>query len=134
MEEILVVILQVFFEFMIELLIYAGLDFTAWSIGKAEEPGSVGCGAMVVFLLLGAGFAALANALHPRPILAYEWLRIANLLLGPPLAGAVSWLCADWRRRAGAKIEPSLHFFFALCFVLGFDLIRFIYAQRDAIR
>lgn len=131
MEEILVIILQITFELALELLVYAGLDFTAWSFTREEEHGSAGCGAMFVFFLIGAGLGALLNQFHPQPILAYGWLRIINLVAAPLLAGGIAWLFADWRRRRGAKILPSLHFFFAFWFVLGFDLVRFIYAKRD---
>jgi hypothetical protein len=73
----------------------------------------------------------LANLIHPGAFLAYQWLRIANLIAGPLLAGGVSWLVADWRRRRGAHLVPSLHFWLAFWFVLGFDVVRFIYARHD---
>ena len=54
-----------------------------------------------------------------------------NLIAGAPLAGGASWLFAEWRRRTfGAQLAPSLHFWHAFWFVLGFDLVRFIYTHH----
>jgi hypothetical protein len=130
MEEILFVILQLLFEFVLQLLLYSGFDLAAWAFGKEDKGGSVGCAVMFVFLLLGSGLGGLANWIHPGAFLPYEWMRIANLLAGPPLAGGASWLFAEVRKHYGAKLLPSLHFWFAFCFVLGFDLVRFVYLQR----
>ena len=128
MEEVLIVILQLFFELLFQLLVYGGFDLLAWWIDKHEK--GLGCLAMLIFALIGAGFGGIVNLIHPGTYLAYEWLRIANVIVGPLLAGWVSWLFAEWRRRRGAKLVPSLHFWFAFCFVLGFDLVRFAYAQH----
>ena len=133
MEEILILLLQLFFELGLELLIWTGLDLAAWSITRQEKHGTVGCSAMFVFFLIGAGLGALMNWLYPRPLLDYEWLRIANLILAPVLVGGAAWLFAEWRRRRGAKLLPSLHFWFAFCFVLGFDAVRFAYSRREAL-
>lgn len=131
MEEILIIVLQLFFEFGLELLFWAGLDLTAWSIAREEKSGGVGCTLMFLVFLIGAGLAAFMNWLYPRPLLPYDWLRIINLIAGPLLAGGAAWWFADWRRRRGAKILPSLHFWSAFWFVLGYDLVRFAYAKRD---
>jgi hypothetical protein len=132
MEEILIVILQLLFEFLLQLLMYGGLDLAAWTIGnKEDKTGAAGCLVMTIFFLIGAGVGGLANLIHPGAFLPYQWLRIANLLAGPVLAGGVSWLFADWRRRRGAHLVPWLHFWMAFWFVLGFDVVRFIYAHHD---
>ena len=131
MEEILVLVLQLFFEVVLQLLVYGGFDIAILATEGTEKPGRVGCLMMLVFGLIGAGIAGLANLVHPGAFLPEPWMRVANLIVGPPLAGGVSWLFADWRRRRfEAKLVPSLHFWFAFWFVLGFDLVRFIYAQH----
>ena len=133
MEELLIVILQIVFELVLQIILYAGLDLTAWWFTREDKSDSAGCGRMFIFFSIGAGLGALMNWVHPRPVLDYDWMRIGNLIVGPFLAGGLAWLFADWRRRCGAKMVPRLHFFFALTFVLGFDLLRFIYSNRDAI-
>ena len=123
MEEILVAVLQVILEFGLELLIYGGLDVAAERAAPAERRG---CLLLTLFALIGAGLGAVANAVHPRPVLPFPWLRITNLVVGPFLAGVLSLLAARWRRRP----EPALHFGLACVFVLGFNLVRFAFARR----
>src|SRR5439155_20238091 len=83
MEELLVLILQLLFEFVLQLLFYGGLDLAAWSVsGKEDKSGGVGFVVMFVFFLLGAGLGVLANFVHPGAFLPYAWMRIANLLAG----------------------------------------------------
>ena len=130
MEEALIIILQVVFELAVQLLLYGGLDLTSLWFGRDEKPGGVGCLMMFVFALIGATFGGLANLIHPGTLLPYAWLRIANLVLGPLLAGRASWWLTDWRRRHGARLVPNMHFWFAFWFVLVFDLVRFIYGQH----
>ena len=92
MEEILIVLLQILFELVLQILLYGGLDFTAWSFGREDKSDSTGCGAMFIFFAIGAGLGALMNWLYPRPVLAYDWLRIGNLIVAPLLAGGLAWL------------------------------------------
>jgi uncharacterized membrane protein YccC len=130
MEEALVLILQLLFELIVQLLLYGGIDFITMWVEKNDKPGGLGCLLMFLFAVIGVGFAALANLFHPVVFLPYDWLRIANLIVGPLLAGGVSWLFTDWRRRRGARLVPRLHFWFAFCFVFGFDVVRFIYGRH----
>lgn len=131
MEEVLIILLQILFEVGLEMLCWVSADFTAWSIERNKKPGSFGCGTMFVMFLIGAACGGIMNWIYERPLLPYDWLRIVNLVVGPLLAGGAGWLIAEWRRRRGTTISPSLHFWIGFCFVLGFDLIRFIYARRD---
>lgn len=120
MEEILVAVLQVLLEFGLELLLYGGLDLAAERADR-ERPGCVFVG---LFALFGAGLGAIANAVHPRPVLPFPWLRLTNLVVAPFAAGGLSWLVARWRRRG-----PALAFGTAFVFVLGFNLVRFAFAR-----
>jgi hypothetical protein len=86
---------------------------------------------MVVLFAIGAVCGGLTNWIYQRPLLPYDWLRIINLVVGPLVAGGVGWLIAEWRRRRGTAISPSLHFWIGFWFVLGFDLVRFVYAKRE---
>lgn len=131
MEEILILVLQMLFEVVLQFLAYGGLDIMAWTFtGKEDRSGGVGCTMMFVFGAIGAAIAGLVTWWHPEAFLSYPWQRMTNLIVGPLLAGGASWLFADARRRHGAKSLPMLHFWFAFCFVLGYDVVRFIFAHH----
>jgi hypothetical protein len=127
MEELLIVVLQAFLELLVELLLYGGLDIIATLSGSEDKNR---WGLMFLFFMLGAVLGALANLVHPRVLLPYEWLRIGNLLLGPLVVGAIAWYWTERRRRRGRKVVPGYHFLFALLFTLAFDVVRFAYGQR----
>jgi hypothetical protein len=131
MEEILVIVLQVTLELAVELLAYGGADFfAALSFGRAERKESSGCGVVLLFGFLGAGMGGIANLIWPRQLLPEAWMRIANMIVGPLIAGAASYVVADLRQRHGATIRPGLHFTMAFLFVISFDVVRFIYAHH----
>ena len=44
MKEVLVIVLQLLFEVVLQLPVYAGMDLAAWSMTCDEKPGAVGCG------------------------------------------------------------------------------------------
>jgi hypothetical protein len=120
-EEVIAAVLQVFLEFFLEFLVYVGLDIVAW---RDNDDRTGGCVFLGLFALAGIGLGALVNWMHPTPMLPYPWLRLANLIVGPFLAGGVSVVIARWRNRT-----PLVHFWMAFCFVLGYDLVRFAYAH-----
>ena len=126
MEEILVAVVQVVLEFVFEVLVYGGLDAAAQ---RVERRSKVGCLLLVAFGLVGAGLGAVASWVHPAPVLPWPWLRVANLVGGPFLAGGLSWLVARWRQGRGGRLDPALHFGMAFVFVLGFNLARFALAR-----
>ena len=136
MEEILIVVLQILLEFVLQLVFYAGLDFSAWSINRDDKSSRATrrLRTAVIRLFLprqGRCSSWIAPTLvDPRVVLPHQWLRIANPIVAPLGAAGISWLFADWRRRRGAAVTPSVHFFRAFWFVLGFDVVRFIYAER----
>jgi hypothetical protein len=120
-EEVVAAILQVFLEGFLEMVVYIGLDIVSL---KDENGRTYGCVLLGFFVLAGVGLGALVNWMHPNPVLPLPWLRVANLIVGPFLAGGLSVLVARWRRR-----DPMLHFWMAFCFVLRYDLVRFAYAR-----
>lgn len=120
-EEIVGAVLQVFIELFLELLVYVGLDV----ISVRDERGNTyGCVLFGLFALAGIGLGAVVNWLHPQPVLPFPWLRLTNLIVGPLLAGGVSAVIARWRGR-----DPLFHFWMAVCFVLGYDAVRFAFAH-----
>ena len=120
-EEIAAALIQVFFEFFLEVLIYIGLDFASMRDAKGKPHG---CALSTLMALSGMLMGVVVNWLHPHPVLPFPGLRIANLFVGPVLAGALSAYIARWRGR-----DPWVHFWLALCFVLGYNLVRFAFAK-----
>ena len=129
MEELLVIILQVFFEFLLEMLLYFGLDFAADR--AIERDGcSYGCVSYIVFAILGGLCGAGMNLMHPELFTPWPGARLAGLFIWPPFAGVIAYGMAYlWRYRAkSANHWP--HFWNAFLFVLAFNLIRFTFGAR----
>ncbi|MBY0231704.1 MAG: hypothetical protein K2W96_20655 [Gemmataceae bacterium] len=126
MEELLSVLGSGLIEFLLEMLVYFGFDLR-WR----NKDGSLGCGYLLVFFVLGAVTGALFNLAVPRLLLPYPALRVLALLLGPPAAGAASYGLACLRKSHGARVQPAEHFWTALVFALAFDLVRFAYGRVD---
>lgn len=67
----------------------------------------------------------------PGTILHHGWLRVANLVVAPLLAGWLATVIAHWlidKRHKDAS--PKIQFWRAWWFTLGFSLLRFAYTQR----
>lgn len=127
MEEVLVFILQVVFEVLIEWILYSGLDF-----GFSQLFGSKSRRGLLAVLSFGAGgaFGALANVIAPAALLPLPWLRIVNLIVGPPLVG---WMAARWAKFLnchGHAFDPRDQFWMGFWFALAFDVTRFAWAVR----
>jgi hypothetical protein len=129
MEEFLIILLQALAEFLIELMMYGGLDFLSYKMWDSEEQ-ELGCGWSFIFLVIGGLLGMLVNFLHPRAVLPWAWLRILALVAAPLAAGYISEALAKQRQHRGTVFEPRLHFWFAFLFTLGFEIARFAWAAR----
>lgn len=127
MEELLVPLLQVILEIILEFLFYFGLDFATVRDDRGQLNGFT---TSVIFGLIGAGIAGLVTWIHPHVLLPFPWLHVANLVIGPFIAGLLSAGIASWRQKRGRERDPVLHFFLAFSFVLGYNLVRFAFAQH----
>ena len=126
MEELLIPLLQVFIEIFLEFLIYFGLDVAT----VRDDRGQLnGFSLSVIFAVIGGLLGGLATWIHPHTVLPFAWLRIANLIVGPLVAGLLSAWIASWRQRRGRQRDPVLHFFMAFSFVLGYNLVRLAFAR-----
>ena len=96
MEELLIPILQVLLELFLEFLFYFGLDFATVSDDRRQPNGFT---MSVIFGLIGAGIGGLATWIHPHSVLPFAWLRVANLIIGPFIAGLLSAGIATWQER-----------------------------------
>jgi hypothetical protein len=127
MEEALILVIQGIFELFLQMLAYSGLEWSVWGRDRDDD---LGCSYVFVFLILGMLFGGLMNWIHPRLITPWPAVRVAGIIVWPIVFGAMSWLIADYRRKRGTNIHPKTHFITAFCFVLGFDLIRFVFGTR----
>lgn len=126
MEEIFVVIVQVIVEVVFEALFSLPIDVFFWG-HQEDRPEKVRRTALFsVGCLMGwASIFAL-----PGTILHHGWLRVANLVVAPLLAGWLATVIAHWlidKRHKDAS--PKIQFWRAWWFTLGFSLLRFAYAQ-----
>lgn len=126
MEEVLAFIVQVVLEVGLQLLGSIGLDFASSTRDERDE---TGCGPLFGFAVLGGIIGGLSLIFAPHAVLPHAWMRIANLIVAPVLAGTLSALVAKhlWTHRGWV---PSHHFWRAFCFALGFGLVRFVYIHR----
>ena len=124
MEEVLVVILQLFFELLINVLGSGLLDVASRSTSaKSQE----GCGIFLLHAAIGGGLGFASTLIAPHLFLPYPWMRLLNLAVGPVIAGGVSYLIA---REVLKKPDGSGHFLHAFLFALMFGLARFAFAVR----
>ena len=121
MEELLVPILQLLVEFVLQMLVYGGLDVISFHDDRGENKGCVLVG---VFLVLGGLIGGIVTWIHPHPMLTYPWLRLTNLIVAPFFAGGLSYLIARWRKQ-----EPWIHVLMAFSFVLGYNVVRYAFAR-----
>jgi hypothetical protein len=122
-EEILVVGLQIFFEFGVQLLGAPGIDVSTSSSSKTDR----GCGWVVLHLFLGGLCGWISTLLFPKLILANAALRIANLIFAPLVAGGLSFVAAKMMKR---KTETWTPFWHGFAFALAFGLARFAFGHR----
>jgi hypothetical protein len=121
MEEILVPILQLLVEFFLQMLFWGGLDVLSFRDKRGENQGCVLFG---IFLGVGGLIGGIVTWIHPHPMLAYPWLRLTNLIVGPFVAGGLAWLIARWRKQ-----DPWIHVLMAFSFVLGYNVVRYAFAR-----
>ncbi len=67
--------------------------------------------------------------LVPELFIKMEWLRIANLLLGPLAAGCIRGFSGAWRAQNGNAVLRLESFAHGFCFAFGLALVRFVFAR-----
>jgi hypothetical protein len=122
-EEVLAVIFQVAFEIGFQVLISGGVDLAAAASRRTPS----GCGWAVTHAVVGGLCGWLSALMVPHLVLPYTWLRIANLVVGPLVAGGLTLLVDRWLRRGAGGATPFWHGF---GFALAFGLARFAFAAR----
>ena len=128
MEEVLIVVLQFLFEFILEVLGNIPFDWPSKNRRTPEPAGIV----LRCFLWFCGGcvLAGMSLLVVGHTMIAFDVLRIANLVLAPLSSALVSQAIARRRARSNPFIVPRNHFWQAFWFTLGMVLIRFAYASR----
>lgn len=127
MEEVLVIVFQVFFELIFNVLGSGLLDMASRSTSSSSRT-EEGCGVFFLHAAVGGGLGFVSTLLVPHLILPFAWMRIANLIVGPFIAGGGSALMASLIRPKGSDAwGPFVHGFL---FALMFGIARFAFAAR----
>jgi hypothetical protein len=127
-EEALVVIVQFIVEVLLQVLIYLPFDLPLRRDAKTDERS--GPGWLVLYVVAGGAVGGLSLLVAPHLLIHTVPLRLANLVVAPVVAGALSWWLADVRRSRGAVTQPLTRLWTAFWFVLAFSGVRLAYAAR----
>ena len=106
MEELLAIILQFLFEFVLEVISWLPFDFVP---EKRWQPASLASRCLTWFFF-GCGLAGLTVLFLKRTLIVWPVLSIANLLLAPLASAFLAEAIARRRRRRDAAIVPRNHF------------------------
>jgi hypothetical protein len=115
MEEIVVVFIQIFFEFGLQLFASPFVDFSFG--GRADK----GCVLVFIHMLLGGGLGWLSTLLFPKLLLPIAALRLANLFVSPLVAGGIAYFAAQ----RFTKQDPWTGFLHGSLFALMFGMARY---------
>lgn len=125
MEEILVVVFQIFFEVILQFFGSVPIDFSTRS-----DRFDRGCGWFVLHAAIGGLLGFVSTLLAPQLLLPHAALRIANLLVAPLLAGGIAYLFARWAKSRGNAYDPIAHFWHGVLFAFMFGAARFAFAHH----
>jgi hypothetical protein len=128
MEEILVIIIQVLFEFIFDVLLNIPFDWPSKN-RTTPEPDSIWPSCFLWFM--GASFLGWVSLLFfKHTLITSPALRVANLALAPLVSATLSKAIATRRAEKNLFIFPRNHYWQAFWFTLGFTMVRFAYATH----
>jgi hypothetical protein len=128
MEDLIIAILQGFFEFVLEIFSFTPFDLIP-SSGSWRQSESL-WGKCFAWFIIGCGLAAISMLFLKRTWISHPVLRIANLALAPITSAFISEAIARRRSKHNEFIIPRNHFWQAFWFTLGIVAVRFAYAIR----
>lgn len=130
MEELLILLLQVFAEVFFQIIGSGLLDLLTWTWETDDSQRSRDCALVLVMLVLGGSLGWLTVRLVPHTMLPWGWLRMINLVAGPICSAWISWRIASWRQGRGYDTDPKLHALIAGSACLGMVMVRFVLCAR----
>lgn len=132
--EALVAFLQVFGEFLLQLVLEALVELGAQGVASVSRgrppptplhPVLAGLG----YTLLGAAMGAFSLHFFPASLAHARWLKILTLMLVPLLAGLAMNALGAWRLRRDQNIIRLDRFGYAYLFAFALALVRFVWAR-----
>lgn len=117
------VILQVLFQALAE----AGLHLVKKpdAPGKEPNPWLLSFG----YVTLGAIIGGISLLIHPGSLIQVDWLRKANLVLGPVAGGLGMAVIGALRRKRGQTTIQLDRFTYGFVFSFGMTAVRYIWAH-----
>lgn len=126
MEEILVLIIQIFFEGFFNAAVSLPFD---WFFGWRDlESGGTSCLKPLLFFILGGFCGWLSLLVLPKLLIPLAFLRIINLLFSPLMAGGMSAYIASVRDKKATRDDLRGHFMNSFIFTLTFTAVRWAYS------
>jgi hypothetical protein len=121
-EELLSVLFEVFFEWIVQLLFELGFRLLAEAFRKGPDrhPGA----AFLGYMMLGSAAGGLSVWVFPRSFIRRESLRMLNVLATPLLAGLVMSALGAYERKAGKRPLRLDSFTYGFAFALAMALVR----------
>lgn len=126
MEEIIILIIQVFFEIFLQIFSYLPFDLSS---KKKPDPQSI-WPFSILWFFGGCFLGWLSLFLFEHTFIPTFGLRITNLVLSPIVAAFLSETIATRRAKENDFVVPRDHFWLAFWFTLGFTVVRFAYATH----
>lgn len=126
MEEILVIAFQLFFEFFIQIVGSGILDGRSRGTNGKND----GCFIFGLHIFVGGGLGWISTLIVPQLFLPFLWMRLANFVVAPLVAGGISYAFATWAKSRGNNHDPAGHFLHGCLFALMFGVARYAFAVR----
>ena len=130
MEQLIVVIIEVFFEILLNVIGNGLFDWPTQGRARSRQGESIVLPCVCWFLLASfLGWVSLF--IVPHALIALPALRIANLAVAPVVSALIAWWIADWRSHWHTNITPRYYLWKSFWFTLGMLLVRFAYTVKD---
>ncbi len=124
MEDILVVIIQFVIEVILNILTSFPWDLVSYRYEKEENNNTVSKCFWLLILGFFVGFLSLL--VSHKSWVSKPYLRIANLIISPILAGYISVKVAQFIHIKKEDVWPKRHFWYSFCLCLGYVMVRFV--------
>lgn len=133
--EIILQVLGWIFQFLGELLLQVLFEAIAELFGHAvkepfRRPRPVRPWlAAMGYLIFGAAAGGFTVWLVPELFIKAQWLRTANLLLTPVVAGLVMEAIGSWRERRDKEVLRLESFAYGFCFAFAMAVVRYAFGK-----
>ena len=132
MEVFLEAILQILFEFVLQLLaeLFGEIGFQSFADVFKRRRIQNPWVASVSYFLLGSAVGGVSLLIFKSTMIHSPVIRMVNLFLTPILIGCVMLLIGRLRQKKGRELVRLDRFGYGFLFAFGMALVRFLYATR----